>query len=107
MDKGGTGIASVRAQRTESQMSLNARKGAGKATRQDGKARMNERSRTATVLESWESRGRTDPRRKKGSNLRKQVIQGLLCPVTVFQLISAKRASVSGRAQISLRELGK
>lgn len=84
MDKGGKGTASVRAPRTESQMSLNARKWAGKATRQVGKARMDERSRTATVLESWESRGRTVPRRKKGSNLRKQVIQGLLSLVTVL-----------------------
>lgn len=88
-------------------MSLNARKGAGKATRQDRKARMDERSRTATVLESWETRGRTVLRRKKGSNLRKQVIQGLLSLVTVLQLISAKRVSVRGRAQVSLRELGK
>lgn len=49
---------SVKAPRTESRMSLNARKGAGRATRQDGKAVMHKRSRrTETLLASRESRG--------------------------------------------------
>lgn len=81
VDKGVKETANVRAQRTESETPLNARKGAREATMKDGKATVDDRnSQNAGITRGKKE---TIQKGKEGSDRRKQVVREprSVCPL--------------------------
>lgn len=89
----------------EQDVSLDARKGAGRATRQDRKAVMNEKSsRTVTILASQESREENHLGEKGVVKSGEASHAGITkCSFARLWILSAKRAS---GAKVSPRGLG-